>query len=166
MERNPSQLRELRCRYATNNVPFLLIGPFKLEEVSRDPLIVVYHNAMYDNEIEYLKLAGRSILQRQRVFYDVMGTNVITEEFIAKSSPVDCRVYGSLTQIYPRIEDMTKMVTNTDELLELVNFGVGGYNYLHLDFNYVRPQSTIFFAFCFIINLLECFQNFYYFSLG
>ncbi len=46
---------KLKCRYVTNNVPFLKIAPLKLEEAYLDPYIVVYHDVMYDNEIETIK---------------------------------------------------------------------------------------------------------------
>lgn len=46
---------QLTCRYVTNGVPFLFLGPLKLEEYSHDPYVVVYHDAIYDSEIEYFK---------------------------------------------------------------------------------------------------------------
>lgn len=51
----PKQLAPLRCRYLTNNLPFLKIAPFKLEEVALEPYIVVYHDVMSDKEIEIVK---------------------------------------------------------------------------------------------------------------
>lgn len=55
--RKGSQLtaKPLRCRYATNNSPFLKIGPIKVEEHSLNPYIVVYHDLIYDEEIEFIK---------------------------------------------------------------------------------------------------------------
>lgn len=55
LEPSPKYQATLRCRYVTNNVPYLKIGPIKLEELSLDPYIVVYHDVIYDAEIEYLK---------------------------------------------------------------------------------------------------------------
>lgn len=49
------ELAELRCKYVTNKSPFLKIAPFKLEEISLDPYIVVYHDVVYDAEIELIK---------------------------------------------------------------------------------------------------------------
>lgn len=49
------QLAPLRCRYVYDNTPFLKIAPLKLEEASLDPYIVVYHDVVYDSEIEFVK---------------------------------------------------------------------------------------------------------------
>lgn len=47
-------LAQLKCRYVANK-PFLKIAPLKLEEANLSPYIVVYHDVMYDNEIELIK---------------------------------------------------------------------------------------------------------------
>lgn len=47
-------LAQLKCRYVANR-PFLKIAPLKLEEANLSPYIVVYHDVMYDNEIELIK---------------------------------------------------------------------------------------------------------------
>lgn len=49
------QVAPLRCRYVTNDSPFLKIGPVKVEEHSLNPYIVVYHDLIYDEEIEYIQ---------------------------------------------------------------------------------------------------------------
>lgn len=50
----PELLAQLKCRYVANK-PFLKIAPLKLEEANLKPYIVVYHDVMYDNEIELIK---------------------------------------------------------------------------------------------------------------
>lgn len=41
----------LKCKYVTNRSAFLSIAPLKLEEVSLDPYLVIYHDVLYDSEI-------------------------------------------------------------------------------------------------------------------
>lgn len=53
------KMSKLHCRFVTNNVNYFLIGPLKLEEISLEPFIVVYHNVLYDTEIEHLKSISR-----------------------------------------------------------------------------------------------------------
>lgn len=55
----PQQIAKLKCRYVTNKSPFLKIAPLKLEEANLQPYIVVYHDVMYDNEIELVKHLAR-----------------------------------------------------------------------------------------------------------
>lgn len=52
---SPRQMAPFRCRYVTNKSPFLKIAPLKLEEISLDPYIVLYHDVMYDVEIDAIK---------------------------------------------------------------------------------------------------------------
>lgn len=51
----PYVLAKLKCRYVTEISPFLTIAPLKLEEASLKPYIVVYHDVIYDDEIELIK---------------------------------------------------------------------------------------------------------------
>ena len=45
----------LRCRYVTNNNPFLLLAPVKEEEVFLKPRLVVYHDVISEEEMETVK---------------------------------------------------------------------------------------------------------------
>lgn len=45
----------LRCRYITNNAPFLLLQPIKMEEAYLKPRIVIYHDVITEDEIETVK---------------------------------------------------------------------------------------------------------------
>lgn len=47
--------KNLKCRYVDRGIPFLKIAPLKEEEAYLDPRIVVYHNVIYDEEIETIK---------------------------------------------------------------------------------------------------------------
>lgn len=53
--KTPRQLAQLKCKYVTNKSAFLKIAPLKLEEANLQPYIVLYHDVMYDSEIEVLK---------------------------------------------------------------------------------------------------------------
>lgn len=46
---------KLKCSYATNNNPYLLIAPFKMEEAYQQPKIVIYYDVITDKEIETIK---------------------------------------------------------------------------------------------------------------
>lgn len=59
LHQTPTQEAPLRCKYITNDVPFLIIAPMKMEEISLNPLIVKFHNVLYEPEIEYIKSQSR-----------------------------------------------------------------------------------------------------------
>lgn len=47
---------QLVCKYETKNIPFLKIAPLKLEEAYKpSPYIVIYHDVISDDEIEFVK---------------------------------------------------------------------------------------------------------------
>lgn len=52
---SPLKLAPLRCRYVTNRSAFLRIAPMKVEEAHKNPDIYIYHEVMYDNEIELIQ---------------------------------------------------------------------------------------------------------------
>lgn len=54
LEPTPAARATLRCRYVTNDVPFLKIAPIKAEEASISPYIITFHDVLYDAEIEYI----------------------------------------------------------------------------------------------------------------
>lgn len=130
MERNPSQLRELRCRYATNNVPFLLIGPFKLEEVSRDPIVILYHDVMYDKDMDYLKMIAKRNLRRAEVYHGHLAT--VTEYRIGKLNYLDMFDQHE-ERVMMKVEDMTGLDAISAETLQILNYGIGGYYVPHFD---------------------------------
>lgn len=60
----PEVQKNLKCRYVDRGIPFLKIAPFKEEEAYLDPRIVVYHNVIYDDEIETIKRMAQPRVNR------------------------------------------------------------------------------------------------------
>lgn len=57
--RSPEFVAKLKCRYVTKNSPFLMIAPIKMEELSSDPYLVIFHDVIYDREIEIIKYIAK-----------------------------------------------------------------------------------------------------------
>lgn len=51
----PNITSKLRCMYVDNGIPHLKFAPFKMEEAYLDPRIVIFHDVIYDSEIEEIK---------------------------------------------------------------------------------------------------------------
>lgn len=66
LQRTPEDLRFLRCRYVSKSA-FSKIAPFKLEEENLNPYIAVFHDAVSESEIEFLKTESRGSLIRAKV---------------------------------------------------------------------------------------------------
>lgn len=55
IEPTAKQAASLKCRYISNNSPFLKIGPIKMEEIHLNPDIFIFHDALYEKEIKVLQ---------------------------------------------------------------------------------------------------------------
>ena len=62
--RDPILDSKLFCRYQDHADPYLRLGPFKLEEANADPFIVVFHEIIFDEEINQLKARAAPDLRR------------------------------------------------------------------------------------------------------
>lgn len=63
---NPKLSAQLKCRYQTNNIAFLKIAPFKVEEAYLDPYIVIFHDVIFDREIDELKKAAKKRVNKPK----------------------------------------------------------------------------------------------------
>lgn len=137
----PSEIRELKCRYVTNNVPFLRIGPLKMEEVFKDPMIVVYHDAMYDSEIEFIKRMARPRFKRSTVRNSATGELETASNCLSKSAWIRSEEHPIIRSVVQRTADMTGLDMTSAEGLKVLNYGIGGYYSPHYDF----PQVSFVF---------------------
>ncbi|XP_055848271.1 prolyl 4-hydroxylase subunit alpha-1-like [Episyrphus balteatus] len=131
---NPSQLKHLRCRYVNNGIPFLRLAPFKLEEIHDDPMIVIYHDVMYDSEIELVKKMAKPRFRRATVQNAKTGELETAHYRISKSSWLKTEEHPSIGNIVQRTADMTGLDMAAAEELQVVNYGIGGHYEPHFDF--------------------------------
>lgn len=131
-------LATLFCRYVSNDVPFLKIAPLKLEQVSHDPYIVVYHDVTFDSEIEVLKRMAKPRFKRATVQNHKTGELEVAHYRISKSAWLKDEEHEVIRTIVQRTKDMTGLTMETAEELQVVNYGIGG----HYEPHYVRVVPT------------------------
>uniref|UniRef100_A0A673YNZ9 procollagen-proline 4-dioxygenase n=1 Tax=Salmo trutta TaxID=8032 RepID=A0A673YNZ9_SALTR len=114
----------LYCRYHDGNRnPRLLLQPMKEEDEWDSPHIVRYLNALSDQEIEKIKELAKPRVRGASV--DVLSFSAWLE---GEEDPV-------IERVNQRIEDITGLTTQTAELLQIANYGVGGQYEPHFDFS-------------------------------
>ncbi|KAH8232436.1 hypothetical protein KR032_006571, partial [Drosophila birchii] len=138
----PSELRELRCGYMTETHPFLWIAPLKVEELNHDPLIVLYHDVIYQSEIDIIKELTKNNLKRGQVagFNESTVSNVRTSQ----TSFIPVTAHKVLETIDRRVADMSDLNMKYAELHQFANYGIGGHYGEHHDwFNQITLDSGI-----------------------
>ena len=71
--KSPKESALLKCRYISNS-PFSKLAPFKVEEADMSANLVLFHDVIYDSEIEILKNASKSRFIRGTIYTDKTNT--------------------------------------------------------------------------------------------
>lgn len=131
----PIELKSrLKCRYLNNNNPFLLIGPFKVEEAHLKPDLYIFHDVMGDAEIETIKKLAQPRFRRATVQNSLTGELEIAQYRISKSAWLKEHEHKHVANVAQRVTDMTGLTMETAEELQVVNYGIGGHYEPHFDF--------------------------------
>lgn len=147
----------LFCHYVDNGVPFLKIAPLKLEQLSYDPYIVVYHDVMYDSEIEKIKVIAKPRFRRATVQNHKTGELEFAPYRISKSAWLKDEEDKVIRNVVQRTIDMTGLSMETAEELQVVNYGIGGHYEPHYVSETLSKLIVLFYSsfFIFLIGLCE-----------
>uniref|UniRef100_A0A336MJ28 procollagen-proline 4-dioxygenase n=2 Tax=Culicoides sonorensis TaxID=179676 RepID=A0A336MJ28_CULSO len=137
---SPKELAKLKCRYVFNITAFLRIAPLKLEEANLKPYIVIYHDVMYDSEMEIIKSMAKPRFRRATVQNHLTGELEVAHYRISKSAWLKDEDHEIIRTISHRLHDMTGLNMDTAEELQVVNYGIGGHYEPHFDF--ARREET------------------------
>ncbi|XP_035658589.1 prolyl 4-hydroxylase subunit alpha-1-like [Branchiostoma floridae] len=130
----PSRVKHLKCRYFTNNNnPRLLLAPIRLEQVFDKPKLWVLHNILSDPEMEVIKKLAQPRLRRARVESPTTGEGELASYRISKSAWLYDWEHRVIRRVNQRVEDVTGLTMETAELLQVVNYGIGGHYEPHFD---------------------------------
>jgi len=141
---NPKVEGRLRCRYITNNHPFLLLAPVKEEEAYLNPRLVIYHDVISDPEIEIVKMLAQPRFQRATVQNRDTGIREPANYRISKSAWLSNSEHNHIARISRRISSITGLDMNFAEELQVVNYGIGGHYEPHFDYADAKTGSVFF----------------------
>ncbi|EDV49958.1 prolyl 4-hydroxylase subunit alpha-1 [Drosophila erecta] len=113
----------LHCRYNSSTTPFTRIAPLKMEELSSDPYMVVYHDVIYDSEIDLMLNASN---------FSLSLTNSGQKSEVRASK--DSYIVDSKT-LNDRVTDMTGLSMEMSDPFSMINYGIGGHYMLHYDYH-------------------------------
>jgi prolyl 4-hydroxylase len=132
------ETKNLRCRFSSFS-SYTKIAPFKLEEASIDPYIVLYHDVMSDEEVHEVIELGRPKQQKAKI-----GIKNLVEADHVRLSQISwlSNKHDLIKQLNSRFEDMTGLNMETSENLQMQNYGIAGAFNQHYDMNQARTDET------------------------
>ncbi|CAI6369320.1 unnamed protein product [Macrosiphum euphorbiae] len=124
-----------KCRYQTNNLFYRILMPFKEEDINSEPLIKIYHDVLYDDEILKIKMMSLANMNDAQV-KSIAGNESELQEQTRSGQvywikEVDAVEY--FDALNTRIESFTGFSTKTAERYQIVNYGLGGHYLPHHD---------------------------------
>ncbi|KAH8354159.1 hypothetical protein KR084_002104 [Drosophila pseudotakahashii] len=129
--RKPSRLY---CRYNNSTTYFTRIAPLKMEELSNDPYLVVFHDVIYDSEIDWL-------LSTSKFTLSLVDTGTMSEFRASKDSSIILPQEKLVRTLEERVTDMTGLSMENSEEFSLINYGLGGHYVLHTDYHNYYNQT-------------------------
>ncbi|KAH8328018.1 hypothetical protein KR067_003070, partial [Drosophila pandora] len=139
----------LTCRYVRETHDFLKLAPLKMEFLNMQPLIVIFHEVLYESEFKSMRDIA--------IFNATMGDGWTYVDFDKKGKPKrQDRVVKMITfqgttaeftlRINRRIADMTGLEMNENMVLHLTNYGLGGHFGKHVDYVELAKRPPNFFG--------------------
>ncbi|XP_060880222.1 prolyl 4-hydroxylase subunit alpha-2-like [Metopolophium dirhodum] len=124
-----------KCRYQTNNLFYRILMPFKEEDINSEPLIKIYHDVLYDDEILKIKMMSLPNMNDAQFKTSADDGPVVRERSrsgqVYWMNKVDAiENFGALNT---RIESFTGFSIKTAEEYQIVNYGLGGHYFPHHD---------------------------------
>jgi len=125
---------QLHCLYNNTNSPFLRLAPLKMELVGLDPYMVIYHDVISPSEILELQSQAAPVLKRATVFQHATGRNAVVKTRTSKVTWLPDILSPLTYRLNKRISDMTGFDLYGSEMLQMMNYGLGGHYDKHYDF--------------------------------
>ncbi|XP_022219289.2 prolyl 4-hydroxylase subunit alpha-2 [Drosophila obscura] len=131
---------QLVCRYNHTTTPFLRLAPLKEEEISRDPLIWLYHDVVYDSEIAELT----ANLTREEMSQGYTDNYTTTEKerifhvktFEGSGEKLD-------RDLVNRMADISGLLAGNHTHLARINYGLGSHFPEHADYSDIKANPEL-----------------------
>ncbi|XP_058982692.1 uncharacterized protein LOC101899183 [Musca domestica] len=134
---------KLHCVYNTTTSAFLRLAPLKMEILNLEPYMVLFHDIISDQEISDLQNLAKPNLKRATVFNKSQGKSTIVEKRTSKFSWFQDNTSNTTIRLNQRIRDMTGFDILGSEMLQVMNYGLGGHYDTHFDYFDVPDTSDV-----------------------
>ncbi|KRG00038.1 uncharacterized protein Dwil_GK14139, partial [Drosophila willistoni] len=154
---------KLYCLYNTKDSYFLRIAPVKMEVLSLDPYIVLYHDFILSSEQEFLKAESIERLSVAETVDPDTGKWYADASRTAKAMWFYDTSSVVIRRINQRIEEITNLDPEKGDLYQIISYGIGGlfqthYDYLHENENRRKGFADRMSTFVFYVSTLSMFD--------
>ncbi|XP_016975119.1 prolyl 4-hydroxylase subunit alpha-1 [Drosophila rhopaloa] len=120
------------CYYESGTTDFLRIAPLKVEILSLDPHIAIYHDVIFDSEISGMKNISLPLLKGPLRYLN-------SDDFNLKFA----KIYGEhQSPLNQRIRDITGDNVKEDKDFLIFNYGMCGFKNYHFDNIELQDQTA------------------------
>ncbi|KAH8281022.1 hypothetical protein KR054_006995, partial [Drosophila jambulina] len=129
-------LSRLHCRYNSTTSPFLILAPLKMEEISLDPYIIVYHDIFSLKKTKKIIRFGDPIMEPTYI-YATGNESVTNSERTALGAWVHEEDVNAADSPFHNLKDVLRDITglNIGEIeIQLLKYGFGAHYRPHVDF--------------------------------
>ena len=137
--RSPNVTKNLYCKFVSFS-KFSAFAPFKMEEASLEPYIVIYHDMMSDDEIKTVIELSKP--QKETATIGITNGQVVSFERLAQNAWLYDKNHVVVDRLSRRFEDMTGLTMETAEPLQVQNYGIGGQYSAHYDNKIDQKNET------------------------
>ncbi|XP_036675465.3 prolyl 4-hydroxylase subunit alpha-1 [Drosophila suzukii] len=133
----------LHCRYNSTTSPFLILAPLKMEEISLEPYIVVYHDILPDKDIMQLIILAEPQLKETKVFKKHGATRASEHTSLGTFLPfkdMDPSGEPLLDRLTQRMRDITGI--KLSDRYNFIKYGFGAHYSSHYDYFNASNSDT------------------------
>ncbi|XP_044315661.1 prolyl 4-hydroxylase subunit alpha-1 [Drosophila rhopaloa] len=131
---------QLVCRYNSTATPFMRYAPLKEEEISRNPLIWLYHDVIYDSEIAQLTNLTRDEMTQGTTENDNHEVEVNRLFHVQVTEDDGGKLDKALVN---RMADISGLDVGNTTSLARINYGLGGYFPEHSDYKDLKLHPEL-----------------------
>ncbi|XP_022211103.2 prolyl 4-hydroxylase subunit alpha-1-like isoform X2 [Drosophila obscura] len=123
----------LYCLYNTTARAFLRLAPLKMELLSLEPYVVLYHDVLSDREMFVLKSLAKNDLVRAVTYNETEKKHSEDSHRTTKAGWLNPR-HKIIRRMGILTEDMTNLDLEGSEEFQVLNYGIGGHYAPHVDY--------------------------------
>ncbi|RXG58866.1 Prolyl 4-hydroxylase subunit alpha-1 [Armadillidium vulgare] len=138
----PKKFRKFKCYLQHGPGSFLRIAPVKAEVMHINPTITIYHDIIYEEEMDVIKQLAIPKFKRATVQNFVTGELETASYRISKSAWLTSDESSYVANVNKRMEEITGLDLDTAEELQVANYGIGGHYEPHFDFARVSGENS------------------------